>query len=182
MFHEHLFFCNNKEINMEQVIIGKIVNTHGIKGELKVKASTDFIEERFQKGKHVFIDDHGKMIDMVVATYRMHKGHVLVSFQGFMDINLVEKYKGCLLYAQKDLDLLDEDEYYVGDLIGCEVFDQENMIGKVKDVQLYEHHDVLVVEGEKRVLIPYVDAFVESVDIDRKRIDVHLIEGFYDED
>ena len=56
---------------MEQVIIGKIVNTHGIKGELKVNVSTDFIEERFQKGNHLLIDDHGTMVDMTVATHRI---------------------------------------------------------------------------------------------------------------
>ncbi len=167
--------------NMEQVIIGKIVNTHGIKGELKVKSSTDFVEERFAKGQHVLIDDHGQMVDMIVATHRFHKGHVLVSFQGFQDINLVEKYKGCTMYAQKDINLLDEGEYYIGDLIGCEVYNQNEWIGKVTDVQLYDHHDILVVEGNQKILIPYVDAFVEHENIEEKRIDVHLIEGFYDE-
>ncbi|MFR7590828.1 MAG: ribosome maturation factor RimM [Longibaculum sp.] len=167
---------------MEKVIIGKIVNTHGIKGELKVQSSTDFIEERFQKGKHICIDDHGKMIDMVVLSYRFHKGLVLVTFQNYQDINLVEKYKGCLLYADKDESLLDEGEYYVGDLIGCEVYDRGELIGKVKDVQLYEHHDVLVVEGKQNIMIPYVEAFVKEEDINQKRIDVELIEGFYNED
>ena len=167
---------------MEKVIIGQIVNTHGIKGELKIKISTDFVEERFQKGNHVFIDDHGIMIEMVVLTQRIHKGHVLVSFEGYQDINKVEKYKGCYLYANKDESLLDEGEYYVGDLIGCEVYNYNQLIGRVKDVQLYEHHDVLVVEGTHKVLIPYVDAFVKNEDIAHQRIDVELIEGFYNED
>ncbi|MEG0277174.1 MAG: ribosome maturation factor RimM [Coprobacillus sp.] len=166
---------------MEQVIVGKIVNTHGLKGELKVKSSTDFIEERFEKGSHLFIEYQGHNIDMEVIGYRIHKGHVLVTFKDHQDINLVEKYKGCMLYADKDDSLLDDGEYYVSDLIGCEVYDQNQLIGKVKDVQLYEHHDILVVEGDKRVLIPYVDAFIESEDIELKRIDVHLIEGFYNE-
>lgn len=167
---------------MEQVIIGQIVNTHGIKGELKVKSSTDFVEERFQKGAHVFIDDHGNMIDMEVLSHRFHKGHILVTFKNYQDINLVEQYKGCMLYANKDLDLLDEDEYYVGDLIGCEVYHGDKMIGKVKDVQLYDHHDILVVQGKEKIMIPYVDAFVLDVDIEENRIEVSLIEGFYNED
>lgn len=167
---------------MEQVIVGKIVNTHGIKGELKVSVSTDFIEERFQKGNHLFIDDHGTMIDMTVATHRIHKGHVLVSFVGFADINLVEKYKGLNLYANKDKKLLADGEYYVGDLIGCDVYDHEVFIGKVEEVQLYDHHDVLVVNGEHKIMIPYVEAFVKDEDIEHKRIDVELIEGFYNED
>lgn len=167
---------------MEQVIIGEIINTHGIKGELKVKSSTDFVEERFQKGNHVLIQSHGKMIDMVILKYRFHKGHILVTFEGYQDINMVEKYKGCKLYANKDVDLLDEGEYYIGDLIGCEVYDQDKCVGVVKAVQLYDHHDVLVVEGQQKILIPYVDAFVLDEDIENKRIDVHLIEGFYNED
>lgn len=167
---------------MEQVIIGQIVNTHGIKGELKVKSSTDFVEERFQKNAHVYIDDHGTMVDMIVLSHRFHKGHILVTFQGYQDINLVEKYKGCMLYADKNVELLDEDEYYVGDLIGCQVYNDEQCIGQVSDVQLYDHHDILVVQGKQKIMIPYVDAFVKDVDIDEKRIDVSLIEGFYDED
>lgn len=167
---------------MEQVIIGQIVNTHGIKGELKVKTSTDFIEERFKRRSHVRIDDHGHMVEMIVKGHRFHKGHVLVTFENHQDINLVEKYKGCMLYADKDMDLLDEGEYYIGDLIGCDVYQNNQKIGKVKDVQLYDHHDILVVQGKSKILIPYVDAFVKNEDIDHRRIDVELIEGFYDED
>ena len=167
---------------MDNVIIGQIVNTHGIRGELKVKISTDFIEERFKKGNHLIIDSHGQYIDMTVKSYRIHKGHILVLFEGYENINLVEKYKGCTLLAKKDLDLLEEGEYYIGDLIGCEVYDKGELIGKVSDVHLYDHHDVLVVKGKKKIMIPYVEAFVKDEDIDNKRIDVELIEGFYNDD
>ena len=98
------------------------------------------------------------------------------------NINLVEKYKGCTLLGKKDLDLLEDGEYYIGDLIGCEVYDKGELIGKVSDVHLYDHHDVLVVKGKKKIMIPYVEAFVLEEDIDNKRIDVDLIEGFYNED
>ena len=167
---------------MEYVIIGQIVNTHGIRGELKIKSSTDFVEDRFEKGAHVFIDFNGKMVDMEVVSYRFHKGHILALFKNHQDINLVEKYKGCTLYAFKDEELLDDDEYYVGDLVGCEVYNNDKLLGKVSEVQLYDHHDILVVSGKQKIMIPYVDAFVKDIDIDEKRIDVTLIEGFYDED
>ncbi len=167
---------------MELVVIGKIVNTHGIKGELKVKASSDFIEERFRKGGHVIVRYNKEDIEKEIASMRIHKGMVLISFVGQQDINLVEKYKGCTLYAPKDKDLLDEGEYYISDLIGCEVYDHGKSIGIVKNVQLYDHHDLLVVEGKQKVLIPYVDAFIENEDIENKRIDVSLIEGFYNAD
>lgn len=167
---------------MDQVIVGKIVNTHGIKGELKVKSSTDFVEERFAKGAKLFIEYQGQKIEMTVTSHRFHKGHILVTFEGFRDINLVEKYKGCLLYGFKDESLLEEDEYYISDIIGCEVYNDGVLIGKVQDVQLYDHHDILVVQGKQKIMIPYVDAFVVDEDIAQKRIDVHLIEGFYNED
>lgn len=168
--------------HMEKVIIGKIVNTHGIKGELKVKASTDFIDERFARGSHVFLHFQKEDLEFEITSMRMHKGHVLITIDNMKDINLVEKYKGCQLFALKDEDLLNEGEYYISNLIGCTVYDQGKDIGVVKEVQLFDHHDVLVVEGKQRVLIPYVDAFVEDEDIENKRIDVHLIEGFYNED
>lgn len=181
MWLAHLFFISGRLI-MDQVIVGKIVNTHGIKGELKVKSSTDFVAERFARGAQLFIDYQGQKIEMTVASYRIHKGHILVTFEGYRDINLVEKYKGCLLYAMKDESLLDENEYYISDIIGCEVYNDGKYIGKVQDIQLYDHHDILVVQGQQKIMIPYVDAFITNEDIEHQRIDVHLIEGFYDED
>ncbi|MCD7840563.1 MAG: ribosome maturation factor RimM, partial [Erysipelotrichaceae bacterium] len=119
---------------MEKVKIGKIVNTHGIKGELKVKSMTDFPEERFEKGQIVTIRYQNQDIEMEVLKHRYHKGHILVAFKDYEDINLVEKYKGCDLYSDKDPSLLDEGEYYVDDLIGCQVYNYNEYIGDVSDV------------------------------------------------
>lgn len=167
---------------MEFVRIGKIVNTHGIKGDLKVQIHTDFVEERFKKGQMIYIDYQGMKIEKVIYHARMHKNHILIAFDDELDINLVEKYKGCSIYAQKEEELLDEGEFYVSDLIGLDVYNYGKHIGKVKDVRLYDHHDILVVEGEKDVMIPYVDAFVKEENLDKGQIFVELIEGFYDED
>ncbi|MCD7949050.1 MAG: ribosome maturation factor RimM [Erysipelotrichaceae bacterium] len=166
---------------MEKVKIGKIVNTHGIKGELKVKSMTDFPEERFAKGSIVTLHYQNQDINMEVLKHRYHKGHILVTFKGYEDINLVEKYKGCSLYSDKDVSLLDEGEYYVDDLIGCKVYNYDNYIGDVIEVQLYDHHDILVVQGKEKIMIPYVEAFVKEEDIDNKRINVELIGGFIHE-
>ena len=164
---------------MEKVRIAQIVNTHGIRGELKLKSLSDFIEERFKKGHHVFIRYQNHDIEMIVKTHRTHKGFELVSFEGYLDINLVEKYKGSFVYDYKDDELLDDDEYFVSDLIGCDVYDDDVLIGKVSEVQLLPHHDILIIKGEdKEYKIPYVNAFVLNEDIENKRIDVALIEGF----
>lgn len=163
---------------MEKVKIAQIVNTHGIRGDLKLKLLTDFVDERFAKGHHVFVRYQNRDIEMIVHAHRSHKGFELVSFKDNLDINLVEKYKGCFIYDFKDEDLLDEDEYYISDLIDCEVYDHGKFIGKVTDVQLLPHHDILVVVGDREYKIPYVEAFVLDEDIENKRIDVALIEGF----
>lgn len=163
---------------MEKVKVAQIVNTHGIRGDLKLKILTDFVDERFAKGHHVYIRYQNRDIEMIVHGHRSHKGFELVSFKDYLDINLVEKYKGCYIYDFKDENLLDEDEYYISDLIGCEVFNRGEFIGKVTDIQLLPHHDILVVEGDREYKIPYVEAFVVDEDIDNKRIDVNLIEGF----
>ena len=163
---------------MEKVKIAKIINTHGIKGDLKLKLLTDFVDDRFSKGHRVFIRYQGRDIEMVVRFHRNHKGFELVRFEDHLDINLVEKYKGCFIYDYKDEELLDEDEYFVSDLIDCDVYDQDKYIGKVKEIQLLPHHDILIVEGDKEYRIPYVEAFVKNEDNENKRIDVVLIEGF----
>ena len=140
--------------------IAKIINTHGIRGDLKLKLLTDFVDDRFSKGHHVFIRYEGRDIDMVVRSHRNHKGFELVRFEDHLDINLVEKYKGSFIYDYKDEELLDEDEYFISDLIGCDVFDHDKFIGKVKEIQLLPHHDILVVEGDKERLQAYEGAVI----------------------
>ena len=85
---------------MEFVCIGKIVNTFGLKGELKVAYSTDFVSERFKKGSIVYLGE--EKAPFVVKSYRLHKGFLLVVFNDNEDINLVEKYKNLYIYKSKD--------------------------------------------------------------------------------
>ncbi len=168
---------------MEKVVIGKIINTFGLKGEVKIASSTDFPEERFQVGAHLFIHQKSGDLEMEIATHRVHKGYDLISFVDHQDINLIEKYKESDCLAYKDESLLDEGEYYVNDMIGCLVYNSGELLGAVKDVMDNTYQDILVVDYKhKKVLIPYVDAFVEKTDVENKRIDVHLIEGFLDDE
>ena len=71
---------------MEKMRIGKIVNTHGLRGELKVKTSTDFIDERFEKGATVYVEENNKMVPLEVLKMRIHKGMVLATFKGLEEI------------------------------------------------------------------------------------------------
>ena len=99
------------------------------------------------------------------------------------DINLVEKYVGYNVYGLKEDVELDDDEYFYDDLIGCQIINNDQEIGKVESVYFNGAHDVLTVQtANKKIAIPYVDAFIENEDIENKKIFVHLIMGMYDED
>lgn len=165
-----------------QIEIGKIINTHGIKGELKIISSSDFEEERFAVGNSVNIQFGKELIPMEVASFRRHKGCLLVAFKDLMNINFVEKYKGCVISVDSDeLQELDEDEVYFYQLVDCKVIDEENNeLGSVVEIIETAAHDILRIRNDegKEVLIPYVDAFIVDVDVDEKVIIVHLIEGF----
>ena len=119
---------------MEYVVIGKIVNTFGIKGELKVYSYTDFVKERFKKGSKVYLSE--KYLPFEVNSCREHKGFLLVSFKDHEDINLVEKYKNMLIYkAKEDIKPLKKGEYYFSDLRDLEVYVEGEKIGRVKIVE-----------------------------------------------
>lgn len=166
-----------KEVHMEKIKIGIIVNTHGLKGELKIKSFSDFNEIRFQKKNHLFIEYRGEMIEVEVATYREHKGMVLITLKGLDDINLVEKYRECNIFINKDdIHDLEEDEVYFFDLMGCEVYLEDGeLLGNVEDVLETGANAVLRVN--KKILIPYVDAFIKDANIKEKKIIIYKVDG-----
>ncbi|MGN1399440.1 MAG: ribosome maturation factor RimM [Erysipelotrichaceae bacterium] len=163
---------------MEYLRVGNIVNTFGIKGELKVKSLSDFQQERFKKDQQLYIKYHDEYIAVIVNSYRLHKGFVLVSFKDLLDINLVEKYKNCDIFISKDdISLLAKGEYYFFQLRGCQVYHDNQLIGEVTAVE-GQYQTLLRIQGkDKEVLIPYVASFIKSVDIQANRIDIDVIEG-----
>lgn len=166
---------------MDKLKIGKILGTHALKGELKIRSNSDFNEQRFIIGHRLLIENQNE--EFIIKTVRFHKGNYLVSFDGLQDINLVEKYIGLNVYGYKDDIELEEDEYFYGDLIGCVLKQDDRKIGEVVSVFNNGAHDILSVQTDKKtVSIPYVDAFIDGIDIENKIINVHLIKGFLDED
>ncbi|MBR0138140.1 MAG: ribosome maturation factor RimM [Erysipelotrichaceae bacterium] len=164
---------------MDYVLIGKIVNTFGIKGELKIDSYTDFVKERFKKGSTVYIGE--KHLPFTVKGYREHKGFLLVSFIDHEDINLVEKYKNQLLYkAKEDIKPLKKGEYYFSDLIDLSVYVENEEIGRVMKVEEGIRNNNLRVrrnDDGKEYLVPFLPVFIENVDLEKKRIDVVKMEG-----
>ncbi|MDF2556309.1 MAG: rRNA-processing protein RimM [Bacillales bacterium] len=171
---------------MDWYNVGKIVNTHGIRGEVRVLSITDFPEERFVKGEKVaaFMPGKKEPVTFTIKSVRPHKQFYLLTFEGYEDINLVEKFKGAELKISEDqLFELDEDEFYYHEIIGCEVFNEkETLIGTITEILTPGANDVWVVRtpNKKEVLIPYIESVVKIINIDEKKIVIEEMEGLFD--
>lgn len=166
--------------------VGKIVNTHGINGEVRVISRTDFPEKRYAKGNHLslFLKGNKEPITLTVKSHRKHKNFDLLSFEGYSNINDVESWKNSILKVSADqLEELPEGEYYFHEIIGCTVITEEgNPIGIVNDILTPGANDVWVVQGKdgKEILIPYIDDVVLKVSKADKTIVINLMEGLLD--
>jgi 16S rRNA processing protein RimM len=154
--------------------IGKIINTHGIKGELKVKTNSDF--DRFKKNKTIYTYIQEKKVEFKIQSVREATDHLIIGLDAFDNINQVLHLKGAVLYTDEK-PKLKAGEYHYQDLIGKSVFNQENKrIGVVTDLLEVPQGHLLQIENEgKKSLVPFVGAFVKSVQDDR--IDIEEIEG-----
>ena len=164
--------------NREYIYLGVIVNTFGIKGELKLFTESDFIEERFAKGKKIYFEIGKQFEEHKVSTHRVHKKNVLVTIDDKFDINLVEQYVGSNVYASADDELeLEEDDYYIDDLVDMEVYNTiGDFIGIVTDVlEMPKNYLLEVKNNGKKILIPFVEAFIK--DITEDKIIIEEIEG-----
>lgn len=141
--------------------IGKILKTHGIKGDLLVESRSDF--NRFEVGKKVYLNLEGK-IDLTISTIRQSNKGLIIRFKGFNDINLVDKFRGLLLYSDEE-PILEDNEFHYGEVIGKEVYNQYGqLIGVVSDIMQVPQGHVLRIKTEtKDVLVPFNNQFVKEV-------------------
>ena len=164
--------------------VGTIVNTHGIRGEVKILAITDFADERFKKGAELQVETKDGFVPFKVKSSRLHKNMWLVLFEGVNNINDIEKYKTQDVYVYGDArETLGDDEYYYDEIIDSRVFDLDgNDIGVVSEIMTTGANDVWVVQrpGQKDALIPMIDDVVKNVDVDNKRITIDALEGLLD--
>jgi 16S rRNA processing protein RimM len=166
--------------------VGKLVNTHGINGEVRVISITDFPEERYKKGAKLFLflEDQKEPIQLIVNSWRRHKNFDLLTFEGLSSINDVEKFKGGKLKVTQDqLKSLEENEFYFHEIIGCSVVDAEGTeYGKIKEILSPGANDVWVVKGKdrKEFYIPYIDEVVKKVDVSEKVVLIEPMEGLLD--
>ncbi|GGG12578.1 ribosome maturation factor RimM [Paenibacillus abyssi] len=163
--------------------VGKLVNTHGLRGEVKVLPQTDFPDVRFASGsKLILLDpDEKQSLQVVVQSAREQKGMFIVKLKGFDDINQAEKYKGwSIKVSDQDSVELEEGEYYYYEIIGCRVVtDEGEELGVINEILRPGANDVWVVERSKGkpVLLPVIDDVVLDVNVDDKLVTVRLMEG-----
>ena len=143
---------------MKFINIGKIVNTHGIKGELRILSDFKYKDKVFKKDFKFYIGKDKE--ELIVNSYRHHKIFDMVTFNDLNDINLVLKYKGKEVYInEEDLDL--DGEIYIDNLIGYKVVVGDKDIGVVTDVMHMKANDILRVND---ILIPYVKEFILRIE------------------
>lgn len=171
----------------EYLNVGKIVNTQGLKGEVRVISQTDFPEERYKKGSILTLFQDGKApVELEINSHRKHKNFDIVTFVGHPSINDVEKYRDGILKVKKDdIQDLSGDEYYYHQIIGLVVVDETGTeIGKIKEILAPGANDVWVVQrkGKKDVYLPYIDSVVKAINLENGTVTVELMEGLIDDE
>ncbi len=160
--------------------IGQIVNTFGIKGEVKVNPFTDDVEQ-FERLKSILIVKNKQLIEMEIEKARYQKNVVILKLKNINDMTTAEKYKGCFIRIhRKDARKLPKDTYFIADIIGSEVItDDGKLLGKVDDIYNTGSNDIYVVKDElgKQILLPNIKEVILDINIEKQVVTVHLLEG-----
>ncbi len=149
--------------------IGTLLKPVGLKGEIRVFVQTDFIEQRFKVGETVYYQDQNRYLPLEIESMRLHKEQAVLRFKGYPSLEAVAAFnqKKIFIHRQQRHPLA-VDDYYFDELLNLEVYQDQQYLGKV-------------IETDTNVfLFPFVKAFVQAVDLKAGRIDVQLIEGFYE--
>ena len=157
------------------IFVGKLINTHGIKGEVKIKSDIDHKNIIFKKNNNLYIDNK----PFKIVNYRIHKGLDMITFDGIDNINDVLEYKGKNVYIKKEE--LEEDIIFNEELIGYEVY-TDKYVGKVINLMKNKIYDILIIKNNDiENLVPNIDEFVIKIDSKENKIYIKDIEGLINE-
>ena len=166
----------------DYIEIGKVVNTFGIKGELKIVSESDFVDYRYAVGKTIYLKLRSIIKEVKVSSFRIHKDNILITLDNLFDINEVEKYIGAVVLADKsDTPPLEDGEFYIDDVVGLDAYNVDGeKIGIVTDVIIIPANDLIEIEllNGKKELLPYVDEYILEITDDK--IIVKLLEEYHD--
>ena len=161
-------------------VVGNIVNTQGIKGEVRLMPAVDDVE-RFKLLDRIFVDRKGSITEYEIENVRFHKQFVLLKLKGIDDMTSAEKLKGTVAKITEDMALpCEEDEYYIRDLYDMEVVtDEGEKLGIISDIIFTGANDVYAVKSDdgKEILIPAIKGCILNVDVENKIMTVKLLEG-----
>ena len=158
---------------MNYLYVGKLVNTHGIKGEVRLLSKFRYKDKVFVKGFKVYIGKDKKEFE--IERYRVHKNFDMLVFKDIYDINKIEYLKGSLVYINKNDLNLDNNTFLSIDLIGFNVIIDNKNIGIIKEVLDTPANEVLVLDNN--VMIPYVKEFIDNINTNKKTITIKNIKG-----
>lgn len=159
---------------MNKIYIGKIVNTHGIKGEIRILSDFDFKENAFKVGSNIIVED----ATFKINSYRKHKQFDMITLEGYNDINDVLFLMKKKVYKNKAELNLSKEQILDEDLITYVVIDKERKSGIIKEIfYASPMNKILRVKFEKEILIPLASPMIKKIDQDKKRIEVELIKG-----
>ncbi len=162
---------------MKYILIGKIVNTHGIKGELRLLSNFKYKDKVFLENRRIYIGDEKQ--EEVIVTYRKHKMFDMITLKGYDNINQVLKYINKEVYVKKnDIELTDK-EFLDEDLINLRVIFNNQDVGHVVAIRQINPKNKVIeaMINDKLTMIPYHDDFINKVDIKNNIIELNLIEG-----
>lgn len=157
---------------MNLIKIGKVVNTHGIKGEVRLLSKFPYKDKVFIKGMNIYIDNNKE----VITSYRKHKNFDMITMGGYTNINEVLKYKGEDVYVNKE-DIKLDNNYLDEDLIGLDIYVNNEYKGTLINIERYDKNTILVIKKDKEYLVPY--SLIDKIDINNKRIYIKDSHGLF---
>lgn len=168
---------------MEKLVIGKIINTRGLKGEVKVENHSSFIKERYKVGNVVYLsNDETNFISKKIIKFSYTKGFVYLYLEGVENIDKANEYRNYYIYCTSE-DLKEKkDVYHYLTLKDMRVIFNGKEIGKIVDIENNTRQDLIRIDtGKKTFLIPFMDDFIVNVDKENKVMEVTNIEVFYED-
>ena len=164
----------------ERLQVGVISSTHGVRGEVKVFPTTDD-PRRYKKLKKVYLDTGREFLPLEIQGVKFFKQFVIVKFKCIDNINDIEMYRGkSLLVDRENAVPLKEDEYFIADMVGIEVFTEDGeKFGVLKEVMETGANDVYIIDSMKHgeVLVPAIKQCILDVNIEERRMEIHLMDG-----
>lgn len=157
---------------MDYILIGKLVNTHALKGEVRILSDFEFKSRVFVPSMKLYIGLEKEKV--TIETYRKHKNFDMCKFQEYSYINDVLKFKGKRVYVNRDDLELSDSEYLDSDLIGIDAVYNDEVIGKVETVENNNGYKLFVINGK---FVPYNKEFISEIDLDNRKIILKNLEG-----